>query len=66
MAIRYDNKDGYENAQVLETALDIVQAWGEGFLTKRRQFPNIVAAYHDLKKHVRSFLSRASVLMLHA
>lgn len=50
VAKRFANKSGSENVQVAELALDIIQAWGEGFLTKRRQFPNIVDAYHELKK----------------
>lgn len=50
VAKRYTSKSGSENVRVAELALDIIQAWGEGFLTKRRQFPNIVDAYHELKK----------------
>jgi len=50
VAKRYASKSGSENVRVAELALDIIQAWGEGFLTKRRQFPNIVDAYHELKK----------------
>jgi hypothetical protein len=55
VARRYANKSGSENVRVAESALDIIQAWGEGFLTKRRQFPNIVEAYHELKKEGMPF-----------
>ena len=50
VARRFANKSGQQNVQVAELALDVIQAWGEGFLTRRRQFPNIVDAYHELKK----------------
>ena len=42
VARRFVNKSGQANVLVAELVLDIVQAWGESFLTRRRQFPNMV------------------------
>jgi hypothetical protein len=50
VARRYVNKPGKESNDLAELALDIIQAWGEGFLTRRRQFINIVDTYHALRK----------------
>lgn len=55
VARRYANRAGAENVKVAELTLDVIQAWGEGFLTRRRQFPNIVEAYHELKKEGMPF-----------
>jgi len=55
VARRYVNKAGQANVAVAELVLDITQAWGESFLTRRRQFPNIVDAYHELKKESMPF-----------
>ena len=50
VARRYTQKAGKENNEVAELALEIIQAWGEGFLTRRRQYSNIVDTYHELRK----------------
>ncbi len=50
VAKRYFQKSGQQNVAVAELSLDIIQAWGEGFLTRRRAFPNIIDVYHELKK----------------
>ena len=50
VARRYTQRPGKENNEVAELALEIIQAWGEGFLTRRRQYYNIVETYHQLRK----------------
>lgn len=50
VARTYSKRTGPENREVAETALDIIQAWGEAFLTRQKQFPNIVQLYFDLRK----------------
>ena len=50
VARRYTKKAGKENNEVAELALEIIQAWGEGFLTRRRQYHSIVETYHQLRK----------------
>lgn len=49
-ARKYLSKTGAENREVAEIAMDIIQAWGEAFLPRQRQFPNIVRTYQDMRK----------------
>ena len=49
VARRYVRLDGPDNLEVCEACLDVLQAWGEAFLPRQRQFPNIVKAYQDLR-----------------
>ncbi len=50
VARKYTSKTGADNRAVAELVLDIIQGWGEAFLPKQKQFPNIVKAYHTLRK----------------
>jgi hypothetical protein len=36
--------------EVSELALDIIQAWGEAFLPRSKQYPNFSKTYHELRK----------------
>ena len=49
-ARKFCNKVGGENKEAAEVALDVIQAWGEAFLTKRQRYPNITDLYFDLRK----------------
>jgi hypothetical protein len=50
VARKYTKLPGPEALEVAEACLDVLQAWGEAFLPRQRQFPNIVKAYQDLRK----------------
>lgn len=50
VARKYVNKTGVENKEVSDTCLDVVQAWGEAFLTRKKEYPNIVDLYFTLRK----------------
>eukprot|EP01041_Mallomonas_annulata_P001124 gene1124-2184_t len=43
-------RNGRECRDVAELSADIIQAWGEAFLSRSRQYPNISRAYHELRK----------------
>lgn len=47
---KYCSKPGIEFKETAEVALDVVQAWGEAFLTKRQRYPNITDLYFELRK----------------
>jgi hypothetical protein len=47
---KYCSKPGIECKETAEVALDVVQAWGEAFLTKRQRYPNITDLYFELRK----------------
>jgi hypothetical protein len=49
-ARKFANKSGADNKDVSDTALDIIQGWGEAFLSRKKQFPNIVELYFNLRK----------------
>jgi hypothetical protein len=55
VARKYCGKSGSDNIEVAELALDVIQAWGEAFLSRRGQFPAFVKAYHDLRKEGLQF-----------
>ena len=50
VARKYNGKIGSDNIEVAELALDVIQAWGEAFLSRQKQFPAFVKTYHDLRK----------------
>eukprot|EP01040_Poterioochromonas_malhamensis_P005402 gene5401-5796_t len=50
VARKYIAKTGPENKEVTDTCLDVVQGWGEAFLPRKKQFPNIVELYFTLRK----------------
>jgi len=50
VAKKYVGKTGEYCRDVAELTLDVIQAWGEAFLPRQRQFPHIVGAYHQLRK----------------
>ena len=49
-ARKFCNKTGGDNKEAAEVALDVIQAWGEAFLTKRQRYPNITDLYFELRK----------------
>ncbi|CAN0135239.1 unnamed protein product, partial [Hapterophycus canaliculatus] len=49
VARTYSFKTNRESITIADQALDIVQAWGEAFLPRRREFPLFVETYHDLR-----------------
>ncbi len=50
VARKYNGKTGSENREVAELCLDIIQAWGEGFMFKQQQFPAFTKYYVELRK----------------
>lgn len=50
VARKYIRRPGSDNREVADVALDLVQGWGEAFLPKRKQYPNIVETYFTLRK----------------
>lgn len=58
LARTYNQKLGSDNKQVCDVALDLIQSWGEAFLTKRNQFNAIVELYFLLRKEGLPFKSR--------
>lgn len=56
-ARKYCSKSGGDNKEAAEVALDVIQAWGEAFLTKRQRYPNITDIYFELKKEGLPFKS---------
>lgn len=50
VARKYNGKIGSDNIEVAELALDVIQAWGEAFLSRQKEFPAFVKTYHDLRK----------------
>lgn len=50
VARTYCKRTGSDNRDVAETCLDIVQHWGEQFLTRKKQYGKIVDLYLDLRK----------------
>lgn len=49
VARKFVRLSGPDNLEVSEACLDVLQAWGEAFLPRQRQFPNLVKAYQDLR-----------------
>lgn len=47
---RFIEKTDSTCAEVAELSLDIIQTWGEAFLPRSRQYPNISKLYHELKR----------------
>lgn len=50
IARKFNAKTGAENREVATLSLDIIQAWGEAFLPRQKQFPAFVKYYFELKK----------------
>lgn len=61
VARKYNGKSGSENIEVAELALDVIQAWGEAFLSRQKQFPAFVKTYHDLRKDGLQFKAQYDV-----
>ena len=61
VARKYSGKGGSENIEVAELSLDVIQAWGEAFLSRQRQFPGFVKVYHDLRKEGLRFKAQYDV-----
>ena len=47
--------------EVSELSLDMIQGWGEAFLSKQRQFPAFSKTYHDLRKEGIQFKAQYDV-----
>lgn len=61
VARRYSGRIGADNIEAAELALDVIQAWGEAFLSRQKQFPAFVKAYHDLRKEGMQFKAQYDV-----
>ena len=61
VARKYSGKGGSENIEVAELSLDVIQAWGEAFLSRQRQFPGFVKVYHDLRKEGLRFKAQYDI-----
>eukprot|EP00752_Nemacystus_decipiens_P008460 g7562.t1 len=49
IARTYSFKTNRESLAIADQSLDIIQAWGEAFLPRRREFPLFVETYHELR-----------------
>ena len=61
VARKYNGKGGSDNIEVAELSLDVIQAWGEAFLSRQRQFPAFVKTYHDLRKEGLHFKAQYDI-----
>lgn len=61
VAKKYNGRSGTENMEVSELSLDMIQGWGEAFLSKQRQFPAFSKTYHDLRKEGIQFKAQYDV-----
>lgn len=55
VARKYNGRSGAENMEVAELVLDVIQAWGEEFLSRRKRYPAFVTTYHNLRKEGLQF-----------
>ena len=55
VARKYNGRSGAENMEVSELVLDVIQAWGEEFLSRRKRYPAFVTTYHNLRKEGLQF-----------
>lgn len=55
VARKYSGKRGVDSIEVAELSLDVIQAWGEAFLSHQKQFPAYVKIYHELRKEGLQF-----------
>ena len=55
VARKYNLRSGADNMEVAELVLDVIQAWGEEFLSRRKRFPAFVTTYHNLRKEGLQF-----------
>lgn len=55
VARKYNGRSGADNMEVAELVLDVIQAWGEEFLSRRKRFPAFVTTYHNLRKEGLQF-----------
>lgn len=46
----YSNRIGAENKDVSDVSLEMIQNWGEAFISRRQQYPLIVELYFTLRK----------------
>ncbi|CAN0425094.1 unnamed protein product, partial [Ectocarpus sp. 8 AP-2014] len=49
IARTYSFKTNRKSLAIADQSLDIIQAWGEAFLPRRREFPLFVETYHELR-----------------
>ncbi|CAM9944539.1 unnamed protein product, partial [Ectocarpus sp. 13 AM-2016] len=49
IARTYSFKTNRQSLAIADQSLDIIQAWGEAFLPRRREFPLFVETYHELR-----------------
>jgi hypothetical protein len=61
VARKYSGKRGGDSIEVAELSLDVIQAWGEAFLSHQKQFPAYVKIYHELRKEGMQFKSQYDV-----
>jgi VHS domain len=61
VARKYNGRSGSENMEVSELSLDMIQGWGEAFLSKQREFPAFSKTYHDLRKEGIQFKAQYDV-----
>lgn len=51
MARKYNGKQSDATSlEISELSLDMIQTWGEAFLPRSREYPNIPKLYHELRK----------------
>ena len=61
VARRFNGRGGSESMEVSELVLDVIQAWGEAFLSRKKHYPAFVNAYHDLRKEGLQFKAQYDV-----
>ena len=61
VARRFNGRGGSESLEVSELVLDVIQAWGEAFLSRKKHYPAFVNAYHDLRKEGLQFKAQYDV-----
>lgn len=54
-ARKYVGKVGADSKEVADQCLDMIQAWGEGFLPHQQTFPNIIRLYQELRRERMPF-----------
>jgi hypothetical protein len=55
VARKYSGKRGGDSIEVAELSLDVIQAWGEAFLSHQKKFPAYTKIYHELRKEGMQF-----------
>jgi hypothetical protein len=61
VARKYSGKRGGDSIEVAELSLDVIQAWGEAFLSHQKKFPAYTKIYHELRKEGMQFKSQYDI-----